>query len=130
DFINISNELKEYLEKSWLLSSLAEHASIASFSKFTLDLMALGAPLHLIEAAQQAAIDEIRHARISFDMFEKISGHSVALDDFPNHALEVSPNINSVSEALFWEACFNETISAICVSEAAKRCQIPFLTEQ
>src|SRR5690606_26260413 len=42
---------------------LMEHASVAAFARFTLQLLSLGAPAALIEASNQALIDETRHAR-------------------------------------------------------------------
>lgn len=47
----------------WSLAAQQEHASIASFSKFSLELMAVGAPAALLVRAHEAALDEINHAR-------------------------------------------------------------------
>ena len=54
--------------RKWLAAALAEHASVASFSKFALELLAVGAPASLLQRAHQAALDEIRHAQLSFDV--------------------------------------------------------------
>ncbi|HVF76639.1 MAG TPA: hypothetical protein VM938_16500 [Acidimicrobiales bacterium] len=40
-----------------------EYASVASFGELALRLMAVGAPVELVEACHRAALDEIRHAR-------------------------------------------------------------------
>ena len=40
----------------WLRDAQMEHASIASFARFTLELLALGAPANLLEAAQHATV--------------------------------------------------------------------------
>lgn len=41
----------------------SEYASVASFSELALRLMAVGAPVELVEACHRAALEEIRHAR-------------------------------------------------------------------
>src|SRR5690606_18379163 len=47
------------LAAHWAEVAALEHASVASFAGFTLDLMALGAPPELLAEAQRAALDEI-----------------------------------------------------------------------
>lgn len=41
----------------------SEYASVASFGELALRLIAVGAPVELVEACHRAALDEIRHAR-------------------------------------------------------------------
>lgn len=49
----------------WLAATAhAEAASIVSFVALRAELRAHGAPAHYIERAQQAALDEVRHARV------------------------------------------------------------------
>ena len=48
----------------WLDQARGEHASVASFAAFSLRLMALGAPLELLDAATRAGRDEVRHAQL------------------------------------------------------------------
>ena len=43
-----------------------EHASVASFARHTLQLMAMGAPPTLLMGSQKAAMDEIRHAKMCY----------------------------------------------------------------
>lgn len=47
---------------AWWHAARQEHASVASFSRAALELMALGAPLPLVSRMHEAAIDEVRHA--------------------------------------------------------------------
>jgi hypothetical protein len=58
----------------WLSDALAEHASIAAFARLTLDLLAHGAPAHLIAATQRAMADEIEHARAAFAIASRLAG--------------------------------------------------------
>ena len=54
------------LAESWTRIALMEHASIAAFARFTLQLMSLGAPAALVERATAAMADEIKHAKACF----------------------------------------------------------------
>ena len=58
------------LAEHWTAAALAEHASVASFARFVLDLGALGAPPALLADATTAMHDEIRHAQVSFALAE------------------------------------------------------------
>ena len=46
----------------------AEHASVASFARHAIQLMTLGAPSSLLMGSQIAALDEIRHAKMSYGL--------------------------------------------------------------
>ncbi|MFO0555318.1 MAG: hypothetical protein U0271_43480 [Polyangiaceae bacterium] len=61
----------EAVERSALATHFAreaayEHASVASFARVTLSLLAAAAPTELILDTQRAALDEVRHARAMF----------------------------------------------------------------
>jgi hypothetical protein len=56
------------LAAAWLQDALEEHASIAAFARFSLMLLAVGAPADLVTASQRASLDEIQHARACFDL--------------------------------------------------------------
>ncbi|HEX2658580.1 MAG TPA: hypothetical protein VHU40_09915 [Polyangia bacterium] len=62
---------RQRVGKLWAQRAQMEHGSIASFSKFSLQLLGVGAPPQLIEASHRAAIDEVHHARISFALASK-----------------------------------------------------------
>ena len=64
DVSGLSAASRQTLAGSWARDGLAEHASIASFSRFALGLLSHGAPASLVERLHLAAIDEIRHARL------------------------------------------------------------------
>jgi hypothetical protein len=91
----------------WLQSALFEHASIASFARLALDLMAFGAPPDLIEDAHRAALDEIRHARICFGLAGGKEGPG---------PLVTPPGVTSLAELVretIREGCVNETLAAL-----------------
>lgn len=52
----------EALAKAWLLHGQHEHASLASFSRFGLELLKFAAPSYLLLATHRAAAEEVVHA--------------------------------------------------------------------
>jgi hypothetical protein len=54
-----------------------EHASIASFARFVMDLLSLGAPADLVDGAARALQDEVEHARLCFGIASRLSGRSM-----------------------------------------------------
>ena len=56
------------LAAEWSRDALAEHASIASFARFSLQLMAVGAPSALLADAQRAASDEARASALRLNV--------------------------------------------------------------
>ncbi len=97
----------------WTRAALAAHASTASFTRFTLQLLSQGAPPGLISSAQQAIADELRHARIGFGMAGAYAATPVgpgtvdvagALDD-------VRPA--GVARLVIHEGCIAGTVAAL-----------------
>lgn len=62
------------LAEAWLRDARLEHASVASFAVFALDLLALGAPAELVARAHRAALDEIDHATRCFALASGYAG--------------------------------------------------------
>ena len=59
-------DVRHILSEQWSLAARFEHASIASFNKFSLELLAVGAPGTLVAAANRAALQEVEHAQACF----------------------------------------------------------------
>ena len=66
-------EARAVLAEHWTQEAAFEHASIASFARLTLDLLSVGAPPDLLDAAR-ATLDEIEHARITFALATATAG--------------------------------------------------------
>jgi hypothetical protein len=102
-----------------------EHASVASFARFALELLAAGAPPELLDEAARAMRDEIRHAQLCFALAWRHGGCQVG----PGH-LDVDDAIppfdfeDSVLRAVR-EGCLGETVSALEAAEAAEGCRDP-----
>ena len=122
--------------RAWRAAAAFEHASVASFARSTLELLALGAPLDLVERTQAAALDEVRHARLSLALARRsarggpTSGHALAIDDDLDAAFGPLPALptRAASHArlavdTLVEAAVPETLAARSAAEAARRCR-------
>jgi len=109
------------LAQLWAERGRNEHASIASFDRFALGLLGVGAPPELIEQAHVAAIDEIGHARLCFALASAYAGRTLgpgALD--LEGALEVDHTLSGLCAATAVEGCIGETLSAIEAGRCAE----------
>lgn len=123
---------------AWQEAAAAEHASIASFARATLELMAVGAPLSLVARTGQAAADEVRHARLSLAVARRLAGDDHALTTLDandlNHVDDeafgplpvVGPraaSLSLVATTTLLEAAVPETLAAFAAGVAARRCR-------
>ena len=114
------------LADAYCADGLAEHASVASFARFVLECLALGAPADLVHAAQQALSDEIEHAKLSFGLASAYSEQPLgpATLDMAD-ALEA--RIDPVASALraVREGCIAETVAAALIQNASQCAEDP-----
>lgn len=111
----------------WIEVAALEHASVASFARFTLELLALGAPPELVADAQRAAMDEVEHARFAWSQASAHAGRAIGpgplrVDDIvPVRAL--APMVASLVE----EGCVGETLGAAEAELIAQAVAVPGL---
>lgn len=106
-----------------------EHASVASFARFSLQLMALGAPADLLRETHQAALDEIEHARITYAFVNLFAETNVGPDKLPIAIASIDANVDTFVKALVLEGCVGETLGAAEGQEAARYAAWPELAE-
>jgi hypothetical protein len=119
--------LRGRLAAHWSRTALAEHASVGSFARFILQLLALGAPAALLSAAQAALADEVAHARACFALASAYAGAEVGPGPLPAACAPVATDRAAAVLAAIDEACVGETLSALEVAEAAARAEDPRL---
>jgi hypothetical protein len=91
--------------------------------------MSIGAPSELIEASQQASIDEIRHAQICYGIA------SVFLEsDFGPGFLNVEGSLDKMDlkrivRSIIQEGCIEETISAVEAHLGAYTAKVPSIKD-
>jgi hypothetical protein len=115
-------EVRGRLAASWAQAALDEHASVASFSRFSLHLMAVGAPPELLEGAHRAAIDEIRHATLCFDLATVYADEPLSPGPLEMSGDVLGPlDLASVAAAAVIEGCVGETVATLEAKEALDR---------
>lgn len=123
---DLTAEQRFLLAAAWTRDGLFEHASVASFGRFALELLAVGAPSELIEEAHQAAIDEVRHARLCLGLASAYAGATVAPAPFPfDGRVEVDESLATVAARAAREGCIGETLAAIQAAEQLARAEDP-----
>jgi hypothetical protein len=110
---NVTDHNRFLLGEEWTERGLGEHASVASFSAFSIALMTNNAPSDLVEDALKAGMDEIRHARTSFEVATKLVGKPVGPGPLPPSTHEFGDDLTSLALAVAREGCVDETLSAI-----------------
>eukprot|EP00984_Skeletonema_dohrnii_P032971 scaffold28185_cov121-Skeletonema_dohrnii-CCMP3373.AAC.12 len=110
---NVTDHNRFLLGDEWTERGLGEHASVASFSAFSIALMTNNAPSDLVEDALKAGMDEIRHARTSFEVATKLVGKPVGPGPLPPSTHKFGDDLTSLALAVAREGCVDETLSAI-----------------
>lgn len=117
----LPNELRTVLASEWARAAQFEHASIASFNRFSLELLALGAAAELIQSTNQAAIEEVEHARLSFAIASVYAGAQLGPAPLPLAGLDFSHvELAAVAHGTALDGCVNETLAA-AEADAAHR---------
>ncbi|MCU0697146.1 MAG: hypothetical protein MUC96_11495 [Myxococcaceae bacterium] len=120
-------DLRKALARRWSEAALAEHASIASFARFTLQLLAVGAPPSLLADAHRAGLDEIEHARLSFRVASRFAGQALGPGPLPIPPSSGVVSLLEAARAAVLEGCIAETLAANEARHAAERCVDPLL---
>lgn len=100
------------LAASWQDVAALEHASIASFARFSLELLALGAPPDLLVGAQRAAADEIEHARLAYGLAGAYADRALGPAPLDMRGVAPASDVRAIVTALVAEACVGETLGA------------------
>ncbi len=117
---------RQALADFWAREALTEHASVASFSRFVLQLLALGAPAELVRGAIRAASEELEHATACFRLASAYGAEPVR----PG-ALDVTGALDHVADpvaaavSLASEGCIAETVSALQIRVAFEEATDP-----
>ncbi|KAL3756902.1 hypothetical protein ACHAWU_007743 [Discostella pseudostelligera] len=111
-------------DKSWsTVANAQEGAPSTSFDNSTVvndNKIRLGKD-DLVEAALTAALDEVRHAKTSFDIASRLSGIEVGPGALPASELVFGQDLKALAMAVAKEGCVDETLSAL---EAAAEVEV------
>ena len=121
---DLSLAAREDIARRGVDNGLVEHASVASFARATLELMAVGAPPSLIAAVQRATADEIRHAQMCFAIASSYAGTSVGPGLLPAAAPR-GLDLDRLAAATFVEGCVPESVGALEADLLSRRASSP-----
>jgi hypothetical protein len=109
---------RQLLAQAWARLGLMEHASVAAFARFSLQLLQVGAPAALLEQSQRAMADELSHARLCFGLASGYAGEPLGPGPLPiDQALDLS-SLEDIAALTLHEGCIGETLAALEASEA------------
>jgi hypothetical protein len=118
------------LGDAWARDGLFEHASVASFSRFSMELLALGAPADLVRDTHAACVDEVRHAELCLALASAYLGHDVEPSRLPfASAVVVGGDLAAIAAESALEGCVGETVAAVQAYESLLRATDPAVRE-
>jgi hypothetical protein len=126
---NLGTALCLRLSEAWAETALLEHASIAAFARFALQLLALGAPADLVEAANAAIAEETAHARLAFAVASAFAGRALSPGPLSIDGALEATSLEDVVVATIREGCIGETVSAVQATEALSYVTDPALRQ-
>ncbi len=127
---DLSEAERKALTSGWTANGVAEHASVASFARFALSLMAVGAPADLVASAHDAALDEIRHAKACFALASAYADAPVGPGAFPlSSDEEILTDLATLAARTVVEGCVGETLAAMIAEEQHARAKHPAVRE-
>jgi hypothetical protein len=118
-------ETRAHLADYWTSIAQLEHASVASFARFSLQMMALGAPPDILVEAQQAAADEIEHARLAYGLASGYGGASVGPAPYDLTGVTLDTDPRAILASLIEEACLGEILGTAEANACAELAQDP-----
>ncbi len=121
----VDHETAEWLARAWLEDARLEHASIAAFARFTLELLALGAPGDLVEKAQAAGVDEAAHARACFALASRYAGRDLGPGEMDLQGVRLGVSLEEAAVTAVIEGCVGETVAAMLASRQLERASDP-----
>jgi hypothetical protein len=116
---------REAIAAGWARAGLLEHASIAAFARFTLQLLSLGAPADLVRDAQAAMADEIEHARVCFAIAGAHGGRAVGPGPLDLGGALAGGSAREILVTAILEGCVGETVAALEAFELNQRAVDP-----
>jgi hypothetical protein len=115
------------LAEHWTRMGQMEHASIAAFARFSLQLLSLGAPPELVEACTQALADETAHTKLCFGIASAYAGRAIGPGPLDvSNSLNVT-SLSDIVDLVIAEGCFGETSAALEALEAADTASDPVI---
>jgi hypothetical protein len=129
DLERLTPELRLRLRQEWTRSAQLEHASIAAFSRFLMELLAFGAPSELVAETVSAIEDERQHAQLCFTLASEFAGEVIGPGALDVGGALQAPSLGRSLSTAVREGCIGETIAALEAAELATHVVDPLLAQ-
>ena len=116
------------LAQHWTKMGQMEHASIAAFARFSLQLLSLGAPPELVEACTRALADETAHTKLCFGIASAYAGRAIGPGPLDIAGSLAVTSLADIVDLVIAEGCFGETSAALEALEAADTAADPVIS--
>jgi len=113
------------LAAHWARLGQMEHASIAAFARFNLQLLSLGAPSELVDACNRALADETAHARSCFSLASAYGDLAVGPARLDIDRCIEATSLAEVAKLVLREGCLGETVASLEALAAADAASDP-----
>jgi hypothetical protein len=123
----LSDQDRARCAEHWTRMAQMEHASIAAFARFSLELLALGAPADLVADAAQAMSDEQRHAARCFSLASAYARRPLGPEALSIDGCLTTPTFGSVVETTLLEGCIGELVATAEARESASLAKNAFV---
>ncbi len=118
----LDSATSEQLAAHWTSIGQMEHASIAAFARFSMQLLSLGAPPELLEATHRAMADETLHARLAFGLASHFGAAAVGPGPLSFDGALQNETLESITLNTLLEGCIGETFAAMEARTALGSC--------
>ncbi len=113
DVSRLSASERQRLSEKWQRIALMEHASVAAFARFALQLMSVGAPPELLEATTAAMQDETEHAQLAFGLASAYKGQRLGPSALDIDDSLGDEQLSAIVGNTVLEGCIGETVAAL-----------------
>jgi hypothetical protein len=115
------------LARHWTRMGQMEHASIAAFARFSMQLLSLGAPPALVEGCTRALADETAHTKLCFELASAYAGRAIGPGRLAIDGSLAVTSLIDVVQLVIAEGCLGETVAALEAREAAEAAADPVI---
>jgi hypothetical protein len=123
--LELDEHARAVVAAHWQRCALTEHASVAAFARYALDLLALAAPAELVAGAAAAMTDEIEHARLCFALAARYGARACGPGPLPSDDALRDRTPLRILDDVVREACIGETLAALEAIEALAQAREP-----
>jgi hypothetical protein len=121
---SLAPDVRAALAAHWEREAAFEHASIGSFARASLSLLAHGAPPELVAATHAAAMDEVEHARLAYALASTYGAASSGPGSLVVPA-SIATSLADLAVETFVDGCAGEATAALVLREAADAAEDP-----